>query len=144
MSKPFAAVLTGSESDLPVVEKTLEVLEALEGPCEVKITAAHGTPDATPAYVTDAEARGCQVFLAAAGLGAPMAGAVAGPAPTPVRAALLAFPALGEAGRGRTAPPLFTRWRYGVTRRKKPFAASAAEDCWKNAKKSLPLAASPR
>ena len=78
MSKPFVVVLMGSESDLPVVEKTLEVLRVLEVSYEVKITSAHRTPDATHAYVKDAEARGCQVFIAAAGLAAHLAGTVAG------------------------------------------------------------------
>lgn len=56
MSRPFAAVLMGSESDLAVVEKTLEVLTGLEVPFEVKITSAHRTPDATHAYVKAADA----------------------------------------------------------------------------------------
>lgn len=78
MSKPFVAVLIGSKSDLPVIEKTLEVLKSLEVPHEVRITSAHRTPDATHAYVRDAESRGCQVFVAAAGLAAHLAGTVAG------------------------------------------------------------------
>lgn len=78
MTKPFVAVLMGSKSDLPVIEKTLEVLKALEVPFEVKITSAHRTPDATHAYVKDAERRGCAVFIAAAGLAAHLAGTVAG------------------------------------------------------------------
>ena len=51
MSKPFVAVLMGSKSDLPVIEKTLDVLKALEIPFEVRITSAHRTPDVTHAYV---------------------------------------------------------------------------------------------
>lgn len=78
MNKPFVAVLMGSKSDLPVIEKTLEVLKALSVPFEVKITSAHRTPDITHAYVKDAEQRGCQVFIAAAGLAAHLAGTVAG------------------------------------------------------------------
>ena len=78
MSAPFVAVLMGSKSDLPVLEKTLEVLDRLGIPHEVKITSAHRTPDATHRYVRDAEARGCAVFIAAAGLAAHLAGTVAG------------------------------------------------------------------
>jgi 5-(carboxyamino)imidazole ribonucleotide mutase len=78
MSQPFVAVLMGSDSDLPVLEATLDVLDRLEIPCEVKITSAHRTPGATHAYVTDADARGCAVFIAAAGLAAHLAGTVAG------------------------------------------------------------------
>ena len=78
MTKPFVAVLMGSKSDLPVIEKTLQVLNTLEVPFEVKITSAHRTPDATHAYVKDAESRGCSVFIAAAGMAAHLAGTVAG------------------------------------------------------------------
>ena len=84
MSKPFVAVLMGSKSDLPVVEKTLDVLRGLDMTYEVKITSAHRTPAATHAYVKDAEARGCQVFICAAGLAAHLAGAVAGITTRPV------------------------------------------------------------
>jgi 5-(carboxyamino)imidazole ribonucleotide mutase len=78
MTKPFVAVLMGSDSDLPVLELTLDVLDRLRIPCEVKITSAHRTPGATHAYVKDADARGCGVFIAAAGLAAHLAGTVAG------------------------------------------------------------------
>lgn len=77
MTKPFVAVLMGSDSDLPVMGATLEVLEALGIPHEVKITSAHRTPEATHAYVKDADQRGCALFIAAAGLAAHLAGAVA-------------------------------------------------------------------
>lgn len=77
MNNPFVAVLMGSDSDLPVMEATLEVLKALEVPFEVRITSAHRTPEATARYVKEAEARGCGVFIAAAGLAAHLAGAVA-------------------------------------------------------------------
>jgi 5-(carboxyamino)imidazole ribonucleotide mutase len=78
MSTPFVAVLMGSDSDLPVLEATLDVLDRLRIPCEVKITSAHRTPAATHAYVKDADARGCAVFIAGAGLAAHLAGTVAG------------------------------------------------------------------
>ncbi len=78
MSKPFVAVLMGSKSDLPVIEKTLDVLKSLQVPFEVRITSAHRTPDVTHAYVKDADQRGCSVFIAAAGLAAHLAGTVAG------------------------------------------------------------------
>lgn len=78
MNKPFVAVLMGSDSDLPILQSTLDVLKVLEIPHEVKITSAHRTPDATHAYVKDADIRGCAVFIAAAGLAAHLAGTVAG------------------------------------------------------------------
>ena len=59
------------------MEATLEVLRNFELPYEVRVNSAHRTPDATQAYVKDAEARGCAVFIAAAGMAAHLAGAVA-------------------------------------------------------------------
>lgn len=84
MSNPFVAVLMGSDSDLPTVQATLDVLSQLQVPHEVKITSAHRTPAATHEYVADAERRGCTVFIAAAGLAAHLAGAVAGLTTKPV------------------------------------------------------------
>jgi 5-(carboxyamino)imidazole ribonucleotide mutase len=57
---------------------TVEVLERLQIPYELRITSAHRTPHATHDYVRDADARGCAVFVAAAGLAAHLAGTVAG------------------------------------------------------------------
>jgi 5-(carboxyamino)imidazole ribonucleotide mutase len=74
---PFVAILIGSASDLPTVQVTLDVLTRLEIPHEVKITSAHRTPEATHAFVKDADERGCAVFIAAAGLAAHLAGTVA-------------------------------------------------------------------
>lgn len=78
MNKPFVAVLMGSDSDLPVMQSTFDVLSKLEISYEAKITSAHRTPAATHAYVKDADERGCIVFVAAAGLAAHLAGTVAG------------------------------------------------------------------
>ena len=77
MPTPFVAILIGSASDLPTVQVTLDVLTRLEIPHEVKITSAHRTPEATHAFVKDADERGCAVFIAAAGLAAHLAGTVA-------------------------------------------------------------------
>ena len=77
MSKPFVAILMGSDSDLPVVEAGFSVLDSLGIPFEAKISSAHRTPEITHEYVKDAEARGCAVFIAAAGMAAHLAGAVA-------------------------------------------------------------------
>lgn len=74
---PFVAVLMGSDSDLPTMQATLDVLAQMDIPFEVRITSAHRTPDQTRAYIVDAESRGCDVFIAAAGLAAHLAGAVA-------------------------------------------------------------------
>jgi 5-(carboxyamino)imidazole ribonucleotide mutase len=78
MNKPFVAVLMGSDSDLAVMQNTMDTLDKLVVPWEVKITSAHRTPEATRTYVKDADNRGCAVFIAGAGLAAHLAGAVAG------------------------------------------------------------------
>jgi 5-(carboxyamino)imidazole ribonucleotide mutase len=77
MSTGFVAVLMGSDSDLPVMETAIAILRKLQITAEVKITSAHRTPDQTRDYVVDADARGCRVFIAAAGMAAHLAGAVA-------------------------------------------------------------------
>ena len=77
MSQPFVAVLMGSDSDLSVMEATFAVLRQLDIPFEAKITSAHRTPAATHEYVNSADQRGCAVFIAAAGMAAHLAGAVA-------------------------------------------------------------------
>jgi 5-(carboxyamino)imidazole ribonucleotide mutase len=68
MSKPFVAILMGSDSDLPTMQATFEVLKSFDITYEVRIHSAHRTPEATHNYVTDAEKRGCQAFICAAGL----------------------------------------------------------------------------
>lgn len=77
MSKPFVAILMGSDSDLPTMEATADVLKGFDIPFEMRVMSAHRTPDVTHAYVKDAQARGCGVFIAAAGLAAHLAGTLA-------------------------------------------------------------------
>lgn len=84
MTTPFVAILMGSDSDLPVMKSTLDTLAAFGVPYEVRISSAHRTPAATAEYVTDADRRGCAVFIAAAGLAAHLAGAVAAHSIRPV------------------------------------------------------------
>jgi 5-(carboxyamino)imidazole ribonucleotide mutase len=77
-AKPFVAILMGSDSDLPVVQSAIDVLAKFGVRHEVRITSAHRTPAATHEYVREADARGCAVFIAAAGMAAHLAGTVAG------------------------------------------------------------------
>jgi len=81
---PFVAVLMGSDSDLATMQGCVDTLAKLDVPCEVHVTSAHRTPDATRDYVNDAEQRGCVVFVAAAGMAAHLAGAVAAQTVRPV------------------------------------------------------------
>jgi 5-(carboxyamino)imidazole ribonucleotide mutase len=84
MPMPFVAVLMGSESDLPIMQGCLDTLAKFAIPFEVRVLSAHRTPAATHAYVTDADSRGCAVFIAAAGMAAHLAGAVAAATCKPV------------------------------------------------------------
>lgn len=84
MSKPFVAILMGSESDLDIMQAAAEILRRLEIAFEIKITSAHRTPAITQQYISDAESRGCQVFIAGAGLAAHLAGATAAHTTKPV------------------------------------------------------------
>jgi len=74
---PAVAVIMGSSSDWETMEHCVTTLQELEIPYEVRVLSAHRTPGALEAYVTDVEARGVQVFVAAAGGAAHLAGVVA-------------------------------------------------------------------
>ena len=80
----FVAILMGSDSDLPVMQSTVDVLKKFGIEYEVRITSAHRTPEDTRSYVSDADARGCAVFIAAAGMAAHLAGAVSAQTLRPV------------------------------------------------------------
>ena len=72
--KPTVAIVMGSASDLPVMEKAAEMLEKLEIPFEVKVLSAHRTPDETRRYARAAAGRGIKVVIAGAGGSAALAG----------------------------------------------------------------------
>lgn len=84
MSTPFIAILMGSDSDLPTMQATIDELKNYGITHEVRVSSAHRTPEATSKYVHDADARGCAVFICAAGLAAHLAGAVAANTVKPV------------------------------------------------------------
>ena len=84
MSKPFVAIVMGSDSDLPVMEASFAVLRSFGIAFEARITSAHRTPEVTKDFVKDAEQRGCAVFIATAGMAAHLAGAVAAATVKPV------------------------------------------------------------
>jgi len=84
MSDAFVSVLMGSDSDLPIMQITLDTLDSLHIPWEAQITCAHRTPEATHDYVRQADKRGCGVFIATASLSAHLAGAVSAQTVRPV------------------------------------------------------------
>jgi len=87
---PQVAVLMGSDSDLPVMEKCLAQLKKLGIAYEVSVLSAHRTPDACAEYVKQAPGRGVRVFIAAAGGAAHLAGVVAAHTVCPVIAVPIA------------------------------------------------------
>jgi 5-(carboxyamino)imidazole ribonucleotide mutase len=84
MTKPFVAILMGSENDLSIMQLATDVFKKLDIAFEIRVTSAHRTPAATQHYISDAEARGCQIFIAGAGLAAHLAGATAAHTTKPV------------------------------------------------------------
>jgi 5-(carboxyamino)imidazole ribonucleotide mutase len=94
MSSPLVSILMGSHSDLEVLAVAREVLTSLEIAHETRVLSAHRTPDALFAYVADAEARGVEVFVAAAGGAAHLPGVVAAKTLRPVLGVPIASTAL--------------------------------------------------
>ena len=78
------AILMGSDSDLPIVEKGINVLKEYGVPFEVHVYSAHRTPKETAEFVSSARGNGFGVIIAAAGMAAHLAGAVAANTTLPV------------------------------------------------------------
>ena len=78
------AILMGSDSDLPIVEKGINVLKDYGIPFEVHVYSAHRTPVETADFVSSAYDNGFGVIIAAAGMAAHLAGAVAANTVLPV------------------------------------------------------------
>ena len=78
------AILMGSDSDLPIVEKGIGVLRDYGIPHEVHVYSAHRTPAETAEFVSAAKQSGFGVIIAAAGMAAHLAGAVAANTTLPV------------------------------------------------------------
>ncbi len=78
------AIVMGSKSDYPVVEKTNMLLEKFGVETEVRIISAHRTPKVAEDFATTAEERGVEVIVAAAGKAAHLAGVLASLTPLPV------------------------------------------------------------
>ena len=77
-------VVMGSDSDLPVMQRCLEILESFGIGYEVRIISAHRTPQIAHEYATTAAARGLKVLIAAAGMSAALGGVLAAGTTLPV------------------------------------------------------------
>ena len=78
------AIIMGSDSDLPVVEKAIETLKKYEVPYEVHVYSAHRTPVEARDFALNARKNGFGVIIAAAGKAAHLAGAIAANTTIPV------------------------------------------------------------
>ena len=77
-------IIMGSASDLPVVQKAIDMLVSLNIPYEVHVYSAHRTPNEASDFSSNAKKRGFGVIIAAAGMAAHLAGAIAANTTLPV------------------------------------------------------------
>ena len=77
-------IVMGSDSDLPVIRKATDTLRALGIPFEAHVYSAHRTPDEAMAFARSAKENGFGVIIAAAGMAAHLAGAIAANTTLPV------------------------------------------------------------
>ena len=78
------AIIMGSDSDLPVVQKAADTLRAFGVPCEMHVYSAHRTPEQARDFSANARKNGFGVIIAAAGMAAHLAGAIAANTTLPV------------------------------------------------------------
>lgn len=77
-------IVMGSDSDLPIVEKAINTLKELDIPFEVHIYSAHRTPKEASDFASNARKNGFGAIIAAAGMAAHLAGAIAANTTLPV------------------------------------------------------------
>ncbi len=77
-------IIMGSDSDLPIVQKAIDTLKALEIPFEVHVYSAHRTPVEARDFALNARKNGFGAIIAAAGMAAHLAGAIAANTTLPV------------------------------------------------------------
>jgi 5-(carboxyamino)imidazole ribonucleotide mutase len=73
----FVSIVIGSKSDYEVMKECANTLKKFGVPYELIISSAHRSPERTKTYIKEAEKKGAQVFIAAAGMAAHLAGALA-------------------------------------------------------------------
>lgn len=84
METPKVLIVMGSDSDIPVMQETVKVLNHFNIPFEMRVSSAHRSPRKTSALVSGAHQRGIRVIIAAAGVAAHLAGVVAAETVLPV------------------------------------------------------------
>ena len=129
-------ILLGSSSDMPVAEKCTKILKQFDVTYQLRVASAHRSPKFVEQIIHDAEADGCMVFIAMAGLAAALPGAVA---------ALTTKPVIGVPCGGRVPfdsllsivqlPPEFLRQLLVLTAGTMP--ATWRSRCWHSRAKSM-------
>ena len=94
-SPPLVGLVMGSTSDMPVVQKAIDLLKEFHVEYEVKVLSAHRTPERTAEYAHEARGRGIRVLIGAAGGAAHLAGALAAHSTLPVIGIPIPSPHLG-------------------------------------------------
>jgi 5-(carboxyamino)imidazole ribonucleotide mutase len=84
MAEPLVGVVMGSASDWETMQHCADQLRSLGVPFETRVLSAHRTPEELSAWIRDAESRGVEVFIAAAGMAAALPGVVAAQTTLPV------------------------------------------------------------
>ena len=77
-------IIMGSDSDLPILQKTMDTLDSLGIPFEVHVYSAHRTPEEARDFAASARENGFGALIAAAGMAAHLAGAIAANTTLPV------------------------------------------------------------
>ena len=77
-------IVMGSDSDLPILRKTMDTLASLDIPFECHVFSAHRTPEEARGFALNARKNGFGVIIAAAGMAAHLAGAIAANTTLPV------------------------------------------------------------
>lgn len=77
-------IIMGSDSDLPIVQKGIDILKSLQIPYEAHIYSAHRTPAQARDFAVNARAKGFGALICAAGMAAHLAGAIAANTTLPV------------------------------------------------------------
>ena len=80
----FVSIVIGSKSDFEVMKSCADTFEAFGVQYELVISSAHRSPERTKEYISNAEEKGAQVFIAAAGMAAHLAGVLASKTVKPI------------------------------------------------------------
>ncbi len=80
----FVSIIMGSKSDYEIMKNCSDTLEKFDVKYELIISSAHRSPARTKEYIKQAEEKGAKVFVAAAGMAAHLAGAIAATTTKPV------------------------------------------------------------